>query len=132
MVTSDSGPSLRRHSRRRRRLVFDRRYGWIFDEWTDPADAALAGGRGMFCVLPMARSLLDFAVSSVTCAADSVSRTLKRSEISSPIAYLPALSLERRQQTWFRELEHVGVIADTKLVPCRTQCSLECMSTDGH
>ncbi|XP_015695043.1 uncharacterized protein LOC102700163 isoform X2 [Oryza brachyantha] len=114
MVTSDSGPSLRRHSRRRRRLVFDRRYGW------------------MFCVLPMARSLLDFAVSSVTCAADSVSRTLKRSEISSPIAYLPALSLERRQQTWFRELEHVGVIADTKLVPCRTQCSLECMSTDGH
>ncbi|XP_044380371.1 uncharacterized protein [Triticum aestivum] len=37
-------PDLRR---RQRRLVFDRRYGWIFDEWTDPAVAALSGGRGM-------------------------------------------------------------------------------------
>ncbi|KAF0906594.1 hypothetical protein E2562_012047, partial [Oryza meyeriana var. granulata] len=117
-------PPLRRH----RRLVFDSRYGWIFDEWTDPADAALAGGRGMFCVLPMARSLVDVAVSSVTYAADSVSRALKRSETSSPVAYLPLLSLQRKQQTWFRELEHIGVIADTKLIPCRTQCSLECIS----
>ncbi|KAG9136685.1 hypothetical protein Leryth_004473 [Lithospermum erythrorhizon] len=30
-----------------KRLVFDRRYGWIFDEWKDPSEEALAGGRGM-------------------------------------------------------------------------------------
>uniref|UniRef100_A0A0E0AHV9 Uncharacterized protein n=1 Tax=Oryza glumipatula TaxID=40148 RepID=A0A0E0AHV9_9ORYZ len=125
-------PPLRRRRQRQRRLVFDRRYGWIFDEWTDPADAALAGGRGMFCVLPMARSLVDVAVSSVTYAADSVSQALERCGTSSPIAYLPPLSLHRKQQTWFRELEHVGVIADTKLIPCRTMCSLGCISTDGH
>uniref|UniRef100_A0A0D9WXH2 Uncharacterized protein n=1 Tax=Leersia perrieri TaxID=77586 RepID=A0A0D9WXH2_9ORYZ len=111
-----------------RRLVFDRRYGWIFDEWTDHADAALSGRRGMFCVVPMARSLVDVAVSSVT----SVSRALKQAENSSPMSYLPPVSLQRKQQTWFRELEHVGVIADMKLVPCTTQCSLECISTDCH
>uniref|UniRef100_A0A0D9WXH3 Uncharacterized protein n=1 Tax=Leersia perrieri TaxID=77586 RepID=A0A0D9WXH3_9ORYZ len=93
-----------------RRLVFDRRYGW------------------MFCVVPMARSLVDVAVSSVT----SVSRALKQAENSSPMSYLPPVSLQRKQQTWFRELEHVGVIADMKLVPCTTQCSLECISTDCH
>uniref|UniRef100_A0A0D9WXH4 Uncharacterized protein n=1 Tax=Leersia perrieri TaxID=77586 RepID=A0A0D9WXH4_9ORYZ len=139
-----------------RRLVFDRRYGWMyaqplllpslslslsrahplrpfplsgsFDEWTDHADAALSGRRGMFCVVPMARSLVDVAVSSVT----SVSRALKQAENSSPMSYLPPVSLQRKQQTWFRELEHVGVIADMKLVPCTTQCSLECISTDCH
>uniref|UniRef100_A0A0E0AHW0 Uncharacterized protein n=1 Tax=Oryza glumipatula TaxID=40148 RepID=A0A0E0AHW0_9ORYZ len=70
--------------------------------------------RFRFCVLPMARSLVDVAVSSVTYAADSVSQALERCGTSSPIAYLPPLSLHRKQQTWFRELEHVGVIADTK------------------
>ncbi|XP_025802163.1 uncharacterized protein LOC112881599 isoform X3 [Panicum hallii] len=55
-------PPLRRRSRR---LVFDRRYGWIFDEWTDPADQALSGGRGMFCAVTMARSLVNAAASSV-------------------------------------------------------------------
>uniref|UniRef100_A0A0E0LJ66 Uncharacterized protein n=1 Tax=Oryza punctata TaxID=4537 RepID=A0A0E0LJ66_ORYPU len=157
-ASASDPPPLRR---RRRRLVFDRRYGWMyawsltprfhnlslslascspslrlprrsFDDWTDPADTALAGGRGMFCVLPMARSLVDVAVSSVTYAADSVSRALKRSGNSSPVAYLLPLSLHRKQQTWFRELEHVGVIADTKLIPCTTLCSLGCISTDGH
>ncbi|TVU39701.1 hypothetical protein EJB05_13134 [Eragrostis curvula] len=60
--SSESPPLLRR---RARRLVFDRRYGWIFDEWTDPADQALSGGRGMFCVVPMAQSLVNAATSSV-------------------------------------------------------------------
>uniref|UniRef100_A0A0A9FQB2 Uncharacterized protein n=1 Tax=Arundo donax TaxID=35708 RepID=A0A0A9FQB2_ARUDO len=62
--SSDSPPPppLRR---RARRLVFDRRYGWIFDDWTDPTDEALSGGRGMFCVVPMAQSLMNAAASSV-------------------------------------------------------------------
>uniref|UniRef100_A0A0E0E9Z8 Uncharacterized protein n=1 Tax=Oryza meridionalis TaxID=40149 RepID=A0A0E0E9Z8_9ORYZ len=113
-ASASDPPPLRRRRQRQRRLVFDRRYGW------------------MFCVLPMARSLVDVAVSSVTYAADSVSQALERCGTSSPIAYLPPLSLHRKQQTWFRELEHVGVIADTKLIPCRTMCSLGCISTDGH
>ncbi|GAV59372.1 hypothetical protein CFOL_v3_02903 [Cephalotus follicularis] len=28
-------------------LLFDRRYGWVLDEWKDPSEEALAGGRGM-------------------------------------------------------------------------------------
>ncbi|XP_066363393.1 uncharacterized protein [Miscanthus floridulus] len=55
-------PPLHRHPRR---LVFDRRYGWIFDEWTDPADQALSGGRGVFCAVTMARSLVNAAASSL-------------------------------------------------------------------
>ncbi|XP_044947034.1 uncharacterized protein LOC123396068 [Hordeum vulgare subsp. vulgare] len=89
-------PDLRR---RQRRLVFDRRYGWIFDEWTDPAVAALFGGRGMFCILPMAHSLMSAAASSVDYAADSVRAALKRPDIFSPLAYLPHLQLHRKQQT---------------------------------
>ncbi|MBA0555071.1 hypothetical protein Golob_014133, partial [Gossypium lobatum] len=29
-----------------KRLLFDRRYGWVFDEWKDPSEEALAAGRG--------------------------------------------------------------------------------------
>ncbi|KAK8961886.1 hypothetical protein KSP40_PGU003140 [Platanthera guangdongensis] len=53
-------------SRPDRQLLFDRRYGWIFDEWKDPAEEALAGGRGMFCVVPVAKALLKMASQSVT------------------------------------------------------------------
>ncbi|CAM0945866.1 unnamed protein product [Alopecurus aequalis] len=113
-----------------RRLVFDRRYGWIFDEWTDPAVSALSGGRGMFCILPMAQALMNAAASSVDYAADSVSTALKRPEIISPLAYLPLLQFQRKRQTWIHELEQSGVIADAKLVPGRTLCALECISTD--
>nr|CAB3456266.1 unnamed protein product [Digitaria exilis] len=60
-----SSDSLAPPLRRRSRLVFDRRYGWIFDEWKDPADQALSGGRGMFCALTIARSLVNGAASSV-------------------------------------------------------------------
>ncbi|KAA0039289.1 uncharacterized protein E6C27_scaffold64G00830 [Cucumis melo var. makuwa] len=31
-----------------KRLLFDRRYGWVIDEWKDPSEEALAGGRGMY------------------------------------------------------------------------------------
>ncbi|CAK7328841.1 unnamed protein product [Dovyalis caffra] len=36
--------SPKRHSHR---LLFDRRYGWVFDEWKDPSEEALSGGRGI-------------------------------------------------------------------------------------
>ncbi|XP_042401628.1 uncharacterized protein LOC121991687 isoform X1 [Zingiber officinale] len=44
-----------------KRLLFDNRYGWIFDEWKDPSEEAYAGGRGMFCILPIAKSLVNAA-----------------------------------------------------------------------
>ncbi|KAJ7950602.1 Retrotransposon protein putative Ty1-copia subclass [Quillaja saponaria] len=44
-----------------KRLLFDRRYGWVIDEWRDPSEEALDGGRGMFCILPLAKGLLQEA-----------------------------------------------------------------------
>ncbi|XP_023893642.1 uncharacterized protein LOC112005581 isoform X2 [Quercus suber] len=41
-----------------KRLLFDRRYGWVIDEWKDPSEEALAGGRGMFCILPLTKALM--------------------------------------------------------------------------
>ncbi|EPS68985.1 hypothetical protein M569_05784, partial [Genlisea aurea] len=43
----------------RKRLVFDRRYGWVFDDWREPCDEALSGGRGMFCILPLAKAAIE-------------------------------------------------------------------------
>ncbi|XP_015385780.2 uncharacterized protein LOC102623938 isoform X3 [Citrus sinensis] len=47
-----------------KRLLFDRRYGWVFDEWKDPSEEALAGGRGMFCIVPLAKACLKTASES--------------------------------------------------------------------
>ncbi|GMP36517.1 hypothetical protein CsSME_00008624 [Camellia sinensis var. sinensis] len=48
-----------------KRLLFDKRYGWVFDEWKDPSEEALAGGRGMFCLVPLGRAFLDMTSQSV-------------------------------------------------------------------
>nr|ACG26630.1 hypothetical protein [Zea mays]ACG27770.1 hypothetical protein [Zea mays] len=105
-AAQSSTDSMAPHLRRRpRRLVFDRRYGWIFDEWTRPADQALSGGRGMFCALTMARSLVSAAACSINYAASSISRVLERPK-----------RLHKKQQAWFRELECSGVVADLKLI----------------
>ncbi|XP_064966961.1 uncharacterized protein LOC103988472 [Musa acuminata AAA Group] len=48
-----------------------------FDEWKDPSEEALAGGRGMFCILPIAKSMLNVASLSISLAADFVIKALK-------------------------------------------------------
>ncbi|KAK4341192.1 hypothetical protein RND71_039693 [Anisodus tanguticus] len=48
-----------------KRLLFDRRYGWVFDEWKDPAEDALSGGRGMFCIVPLGKAFLNMASHAV-------------------------------------------------------------------
>ncbi|KAG2632429.1 uncharacterized protein LOC120659678 isoform X2 [Panicum virgatum] len=116
--------------RRSRRLVFDRRYGWIFDEWTDPADQALSGGRGMFCAVAMARSLVTAAASSISYASCSVGRVLQSPKSLSLPAYMPSLAFNKKHQAWLRELENSGVIADLKLINCNTHSALECMTAD--
>ncbi|KFK41729.1 hypothetical protein AALP_AA2G165200 [Arabis alpina] len=51
-----------------KRLLFDRRYGWVVDEWKDPSEEALAGGRGMFCLLPLGKTLFHTASQSINSA----------------------------------------------------------------
>ncbi|XP_058758219.1 uncharacterized protein LOC131631443 [Vicia villosa] len=48
-----------------KRLLFDRRYGWVIDEWKHPAEEALDGGRGMFCILPLAKRLVQMTSQSI-------------------------------------------------------------------
>ncbi|KAI3990871.1 hypothetical protein MKX01_026055 [Papaver californicum] len=69
-----------------KRLLFDRRYGWVFDEWKEPSEEALAGGRGMFCILPLAKALVNIASQSIHLATNSVVKALERSEQFSPQA----------------------------------------------
>ncbi|KAK4278412.1 hypothetical protein QN277_016261 [Acacia crassicarpa] len=52
-----------------KRLLFDRRYGWVIDEWKDPSEEALEGGRGMFCLLPLAKALVQRASQSINLSA---------------------------------------------------------------
>ncbi|XP_044475041.1 uncharacterized protein LOC123202958 [Mangifera indica] len=67
-----------------KRLLFDRRYGWVFDEWKSPSEEALAGGRGMFCILPVAKALLKIASDSINLAASSAVEVYERPDLYSP------------------------------------------------
>ncbi|KAG8660990.1 uncharacterized protein LOC110607483 [Manihot esculenta] len=68
------------------RLLYDRRYGWVFDEWKDPSEEALAGGRGMFCILPLTKAFLNTAKSSINLAADFALKVLEKPDLLSPQA----------------------------------------------
>ncbi|KAG0484073.1 hypothetical protein HPP92_012157 [Vanilla planifolia] len=65
-----------------KRLLFDRRYGWIgrFDDWKEPSEEALAGGRGMFCVVPIGKGILKMVSQSINFAIGSLSRVLESPE----------------------------------------------------
>ncbi|KNA13319.1 hypothetical protein SOVF_115950 [Spinacia oleracea] len=67
-----------------KRLLFDRRYGWVIDEWKSPSEEALAGGRGMFCVVPIAKGLVEMASNSVNMAVNSAIEILERRDHFSP------------------------------------------------
>ncbi|KAJ4841352.1 hypothetical protein Tsubulata_018329 [Turnera subulata] len=69
-----------------KRLLFDRRYGWVFDEWKDPSVEALAGGRGMFCVLPLAKVVFNSASVMINHAASFAARVYENPELVSPLA----------------------------------------------
>ncbi|VVB08539.1 unnamed protein product [Arabis nemorensis] len=61
-----------------RRLLFDRRYGWVVDEWKDPSEEALAGGRGMFCVLPLGKTLFQTASQSINSAVNFLDMKIQK------------------------------------------------------
>ncbi|KAM3003202.1 hypothetical protein FF2_033591 [Malus domestica] len=67
-----------------KRLLFDRRYGWVIDDLKDPSEEALAGGRGMFCILPLAKTLIKMASHSINGAANSAVKAFERPDPLSP------------------------------------------------
>ncbi|XP_038990095.1 uncharacterized protein LOC103719485 [Phoenix dactylifera] len=117
MEASASGPSINLPTptgRPTQRLLFDKRYGWIFDEWKDPSEQALAGGRGMFCILPIAKSLLKIASQSINVAAGSVISALENPKELSPQA------LHTNLCTQFQKLGHSIQRPNLKLITfCR-------------
>lgn len=60
-----------------KRLLFDRRYGWVIDEWKEPSQEALAAGRGMFCIVPLAKGLIEMASHSLDVATNSAIKILE-------------------------------------------------------
>ncbi|KAI4974825.1 hypothetical protein ZWY2020_048432, partial [Hordeum vulgare] len=101
----------RARDRRRSRRRHQQR--GIYAEWTAPPLSLLAS---LFT-----RSVIQYPMTSslVTLLASSLLLP-KRPRIFSQLEYLPRLQLQRKQQTWFHELEQSGVVADIKLIPCRT------------
>ncbi|KAF4387202.1 hypothetical protein F8388_008836 [Cannabis sativa] len=75
-----------------KRLLFDRRYGWVIDEWKDPSEEALSGGRGMFCIVPLAKGFLKMASNSINHAANSAVKALERPKLFSPQLLQPNLN----------------------------------------
>ncbi|CAL0302770.1 unnamed protein product [Lupinus luteus] len=66
-----------------KRLLFDRRYGWVIDEWKDPSEEALDGGRGMFCIVPLAKASVQMASQAINLAAISAKKASERPELFS-------------------------------------------------
>ncbi|KAA3468447.1 HEAT repeat-containing protein 6 [Gossypium australe] len=67
-----------------KRLLFDRRYGWVFDEWKDPSEEALAAGRGMFCIVPLTKAFLKTATNSIDFVARSTVKVLEKPDLLDP------------------------------------------------
>ncbi|XP_068643939.1 uncharacterized protein [Aristolochia californica] len=84
-------------------LQFDRRYGWVIDEWKDPVEVALAGGRGMFCILPLAKSLVEIALPPLNFMSSSIIRIIERPEVLSPQAL--KTTVDDRFQTLMRSIQ---------------------------
>ncbi|CAO2834409.1 unnamed protein product [Amaranthus hypochondriacus] len=78
MKTKDLSMAAKMSTSNNKRLLFDRRYGWVIDEWKPPSEEALAGGRGMFCIVPLAKGLADIASYSISIVAESVTKVVER------------------------------------------------------
>ncbi|XP_039006202.1 uncharacterized protein LOC120133752 [Hibiscus syriacus] len=86
-----------------KRLLFDRRYGWVFDEWKDPSEEALSGGRGMFCIVPLAKAFFKTASSSINFAARSTVKVLEKPEVLHPKELQSSLKDQLRVVTNFMQ-----------------------------
>lgn len=102
-----------------KQLVFDCRYGWIYDEWREPAKMAHLGGRGMFSIVPITAAAVRKTVNMANCAADAVADVLKHPPtVDSLQSNLQNFSLkvERNLKSCFtKAISHGQVIPS---VPC--------------
>ncbi|KAJ3683500.1 hypothetical protein LUZ60_013727 [Juncus effusus] len=105
------------HLRRHKRLLFDRRYGWIVDEWKDPSEEALAGGRGMFCVVPIAKSLVEISSKLVNLGVIQANNVLNKHNKSC------TGSSNADKPSWFSEIEKLGLTAKLNLEASRNESS---------
>ncbi|XP_023736547.1 uncharacterized protein LOC111884454 [Lactuca sativa] len=67
-----------------KRFLFDKRYGYVYDEWREPSEVALAYGRGMFCIVPLGKALLTMVSESVNLAASRTIQVVERPDQLSP------------------------------------------------
>ncbi|KAL9269962.1 hypothetical protein AKJ16_DCAP22723 [Drosera capensis] len=75
-------------------LVFDPRYGWVIDERREPIDEALSGGRGTFCIVPLAKGLYSVVSRSIWAAANTTVELLDNPDSRS----LPHLQAKMQDQ----------------------------------
>ncbi|KAJ6744687.1 hypothetical protein OIU79_030918 [Salix purpurea] len=94
----------KRHSHR---LLFDRRYGWVFDEWKDPSEEALAGGRGMFCILPLAKAFLTAASQSIDKTANFAVKVFDSPDLLSSQALQTSLRNQLKQIQVFHKKSRI-------------------------
>ncbi|XP_071713795.1 uncharacterized protein [Rutidosis leptorrhynchoides] len=67
-----------------KRFLFDKRYGYVYDEWRQPSEVALAHGRGMFCIVPLGKALFTMVSESVNRAARRTIEVLEQPDQLSP------------------------------------------------
>ncbi|KAJ9567748.1 hypothetical protein OSB04_003714 [Centaurea solstitialis] len=67
-----------------KRFLFDKRYGYVYDEWREPSEVALAYGRGMFCIVPLGKALVTMVTESVNLAASRTIEVLAQPDQLSP------------------------------------------------
>ncbi|XP_020219512.1 uncharacterized protein LOC109802526 [Cajanus cajan] len=111
-----------------KRLLFDRRYGWVIDEWKDPAEEALDGGRGMFCILPLAKALVQKASQSVNFAVISVRKASEKPQLFSHQILQSALDDSVR--SFMASLKNVGSKGFILNKNCQSQASDSSSHTD--
>lgn len=80
---------------KKKQLIFDHRYGWVYDDWRDPGEVALLGGRGMFCVVPLTKATANLVFQQANITADSVMQVLQN-----PSHHRLLL------QAWFKRVGH--------------------------
>ncbi|CAH1414665.1 unnamed protein product [Lactuca virosa] len=83
-VQSSSKISISSSKLSSKRFLFDKRYGYVYDEWREPSEVALAYGRGMFCIVPLGKALLTMVSESVNFAASRTIQVVERPDQLSP------------------------------------------------
>ncbi|KAK7293076.1 hypothetical protein RJT34_15937 [Clitoria ternatea] len=83
MESTSSRINVHNTSQSSKKLLFDRRYGWVIDEWKDPAEEALDGGRGMFCIVPLAKALVQKASQSINLVVNTVIKASEKPQLFS-------------------------------------------------